>query len=162
MAAVSTPRPRLDAGAIAGSFAVAVVLVVWFVVENGLGSNKQTEAQAGPSSSASNLAAPFSFADPAPATLSAPVATQSAKPWQPAIDLGREGIKQLEAAFKQHEKAGNPLRFRSQTDKAKKKLEAAIESLDVTLEGGKLSGKDAKSVRAWRENFANAIRYTRK
>lgn len=156
MSKSSTPRRRFDSGAVAGSIAAASVLVLWFVVANG----KTTEAAIQEEPSATATKAPG--LGTAPKTPTVVEAIQSVKPWQPAIDLGREGMKQLERAFKQHEKAGDPFRFRSQTEKSKKKLETAIESLDVTLEAGTLSAKDAQSVKKWRDHFANAIRYTRK
>lgn len=154
MAEVTTPRPRFDAGAIAGSIAATAVLVLWFVVEKGLSKSEQSEVPA-------DLPAQHA-PDPVLARSVAPATTQSAKPWQASIDLGREGVQQLEGAFKQHEKEGDPFRFRSQTEKAKKKLEVAIESLDAALEVSSLSAKDLNSIRAWRDHFAKALGFTRK
>ena len=141
------------------------------MVENGLSQSNEIKAPEKLSSSAEDVSAPGATpsgsaaefaADPAPIPQLAPVKTQSAKPWQVSIDLGREGMQQLQEAFKQHEKKGGPFRFRSQSEKAKKKLESAIESLDATLAAGPLSAKDSTSIEAWRDHFAKAIHYTRK
>ena len=171
MAAVTTPRPRFDTGAIAGSIAAAAVLLLWLTVENGFGQGDETEAPEEPAPSAeafSALGAQPSgsaaelVADPAPIPRLTPVKTQSAKPWQTSIDLGRAGMQQLEEAFRRKEKKGGPFRFQSQSKKATKKLESAIESLDAILAAGSLSTKNSNSIKAWRDHFAKAIHYTRK
>ncbi len=152
--------PRVDQGTVAGSLAASGVLLLWLFTSMDAG---ETEADHGNGELPAPLATSMTSPTPAPAPLASPTTTTKGSLLAPAIQRGKDGLEQLQKAYKwQDEIGGNPFYFRGQCKEATQKLEEATKQLDEFLRSGSLSSSQKKSAQGWRDHFAKSIGYTRK
>jgi hypothetical protein len=131
----------LDRGTFAGSFAAALVLAGWLIVEFGHGSHAAethnnstgTEKAVEPVSKSDNPA------PPAAAKAPAVPAWKLDLRWGKANDLGEDGLEQVKKALRwKEEKGGDPFYFAAQIDEAGEKVSKALrifQAMRVDFEG---------------------------